>query len=193
MIPLRYGRRDAENPEQCAPEGRLPGGRASLHQLLGKAEQHAPERCHSHDLGHCLMLLHSLQLGWPPDHSSSSLAPARCRAGGLLQPAGAAWPLAEQCLCSQQQSLNDVWSSCPAAGEGPFPDGAERPGDHLRKVFYRMGFNDQEIVALSGGPSGSMIYFVKWVECALPVGPAGGSLGCKRGSEAWLQTALLLA
>ena len=24
-IPLRYGRRDAENPEQCAPEGRLPG------------------------------------------------------------------------------------------------------------------------------------------------------------------------
>jgi hypothetical protein len=28
--------------------------------------------------------------------------------------------------------------------------GAKGPGDHLRKVFYRMGFNDQEIVALSG-------------------------------------------
>ena len=24
------------------------------------------------------------------------------------------------------------------------------PGDHLRKVFYRMGLDDQEIVALSG-------------------------------------------
>ena len=38
----------------------------------------------------------------------------------------------------------------PAAGEGPFPEGAQKPGDHLRKVFYRMGLNDQDIVALSG-------------------------------------------
>lgn len=36
------------------------------------------------------------------------------------------------------------------AGGGPWPGGAKGPGDHLRKVFYRMGFNDQEIVALSG-------------------------------------------
>lgn len=36
------------------------------------------------------------------------------------------------------------------AGEGPFPEGVTMPGDHLRKVFYRMGLNDQEIVALSG-------------------------------------------
>lgn len=36
------------------------------------------------------------------------------------------------------------------AGEGPFPGGVTRPGDHLRNVFYRMGFGDQEIVALSG-------------------------------------------
>jgi L-ascorbate peroxidase len=59
-IPLRYGRKDARNAEECAPEGRLP------------------------------------------------------------------------------------------AGEGPFSDGSPKPGDHLRKVFYRMGLNDQEIVALSG-------------------------------------------
>lgn len=32
----------------------------------------------------------------------------------------------------------------------PFPDGTPTPADHLRKVFNRMGFNDQEIVALSG-------------------------------------------
>jgi L-ascorbate peroxidase len=32
----------------------------------------------------------------------------------------------------------------------PFADGSETPQDHLRKVFYRMGFNDREIVALSG-------------------------------------------
>ena len=37
-----------------------------------------------------------------------------------------------------------------AAGGGPYPGGAKGPGDHLRNVFYRMGFNDQEIVALSG-------------------------------------------
>ncbi|KAL3138499.1 putative L-ascorbate peroxidase 7, chloroplastic [Trebouxia sp. C0010 RCD-2024] len=35
-------------------------------------------------------------------------------------------------------------------GEGPFPGGVTEPGDHLRKIFYRMGLNDQEIVALSG-------------------------------------------
>jgi L-ascorbate peroxidase len=59
-IPLRFGRKDAENPEGCAPEGNLP------------------------------------------------------------------------------------------AGGAPWPGKAKGPGDHLRHVFYRMGFNDQEIVALSG-------------------------------------------
>jgi len=33
----------------------------------------------------------------------------------------------------------------------PFADGSKSPGDHLRKVFYRMGLDDQDIVALSGG------------------------------------------
>jgi len=32
----------------------------------------------------------------------------------------------------------------------PFGDGSPSAGDHLRRVFYRMGLNDQEIVALSG-------------------------------------------
>lgn len=32
-------------------------------------------------------------------------------------------------------------------------DKKERPGDHLRDIFYRMGFNDREIVALSGAHS----------------------------------------
>ena len=36
------------------------------------------------------------------------------------------------------------------AGGAPWPAPAKGPGDHLRNVFYRMGFNDQEIVALSG-------------------------------------------
>lgn len=35
------------------------------------------------------------------------------------------------------------------AGNAPFPD-AETPQDHLRNVFYRMGFGDEGIVALSG-------------------------------------------
>lgn len=39
-------------------------------------------------------------------------------------------------------------SNCPPNGR--LPD-ASQGADHLREVFYRMGFNDQEIVALSGG------------------------------------------
>ena len=35
------------------------------------------------------------------------------------------------------------------AGNAPFPD-SDGPAGHLRNVFYHMGFNDQEIVALSG-------------------------------------------
>lgn len=37
---------------------------------------------------------------------------------------------------------------CPVA-HGRLPD-ASQGADHLRQVFGRMGFNDQEIVALSG-------------------------------------------
>ncbi|KAI7841584.1 hypothetical protein COHA_004754 [Chlorella ohadii] len=37
----------------------------------------------------------------------------------------------------------------PAAA-APFPAGEATPAQHLRNVFYRMGLNDQEIVALSG-------------------------------------------
>lgn len=33
--------------------------------------------------------------------------------------------------------------------DGRLPDAAQAQ-DHLRKIFYRMGFNDQEIVALTG-------------------------------------------
>jgi catalase (peroxidase I) len=37
----------------------------------------------------------------------------------------------------------------PNADSGP-PGADKSDADHLRSVFYRMGFNDQEIVALSG-------------------------------------------
>jgi cytochrome c peroxidase len=40
-----------------------------------------------------------------------------------------------------------VESKCPP--EGRLPD-ATQGSDHLRKIFYRMGFNDREIVCLSG-------------------------------------------
>ncbi|OAY23434.1 probable L-ascorbate peroxidase 6, chloroplastic/mitochondrial isoform X1 [Manihot esculenta] len=38
---------------------------------------------------------------------------------------------------------------CPEEGRLPSA-GPPKPADHLREVFYRMGLNDQEIVALSG-------------------------------------------
>jgi L-ascorbate peroxidase len=48
-----------------------------------------------------------------------------------------------------------VEGECPKEGnlpgaEAPFGDGAKDAATHLRNVFYRMGFNDREIVALSG-------------------------------------------
>ena len=44
---------------------------------------------------------------------------------------------------------------CPKEGNlpsanPPFPDGSPDAATHLRRIFYRMGFNDKEIVALSG-------------------------------------------
>jgi cytochrome c peroxidase len=46
----------------------------------------------------------------------------------------------------------------PEEGRLPSPDSGEEGSDqadmdHLRSIFYRMGFNDQEIVALSGAHS----------------------------------------
>lgn len=36
------------------------------------------------------------------------------------------------------------------SGGAPWPKGASSPGQHLRDVFYRMGLDDRDIVALSG-------------------------------------------
>ncbi|CAN6476053.1 unnamed protein product [Victoria cruziana] len=45
----------------------------------------------------------------------------------------------------------DVTDSQQCPEEGRLPDaGPPSPADHLREVFYRMGLNDKEIVALSG-------------------------------------------
>eukprot|EP00467_Chlorarachnion_reptans_P003287 CAMPEP_0114506206 /NCGR_PEP_ID=MMETSP0109-20121206/11297_1 /TAXON_ID=29199 /ORGANISM="Chlorarachnion reptans, Strain CCCM449" /LENGTH=304 /DNA_ID=CAMNT_0001684765 /DNA_START=113 /DNA_END=1027 /DNA_ORIENTATION=- len=44
--------------------------------------------------------------------------------------------------CPKEGNLPDAYP--------PFGDGASDAARHLRNVFYRMGFNDREIVALSG-------------------------------------------
>ena len=43
----------------------------------------------------------------------------------------------------------DAETEVSCTPDGRLPDGAKTQ-DHLREIFYRMGFNDQEIVALSG-------------------------------------------
>ncbi|CAH7670654.1 cytochrome c peroxidase, partial [Phakopsora pachyrhizi] len=43
----------------------------------------------------------------------------------------------------------DGLSAQSCTPDGRLPDG-DKDQDHIRKIFYRMGFNDQEIVALSG-------------------------------------------
>ncbi|GAA5822506.1 hypothetical protein JCM3770_002441 [Rhodotorula araucariae] len=70
------------------------------------------------------------------------------------------WTLAGVVALKEMGGPDVVWkpgrtdfvddSKCPPRGR--LPDGA-LAADHLRHVFYRMGFNDQEIVALAGAHS----------------------------------------
>jgi len=55
--------------------------------------------------------------------------------------------------CSPQGNLPDAEPNDKGVyggAGGTASTEAKEPGDHLRKVFYRMGMNDKEIVALSG-------------------------------------------
>lgn len=47
---------------------------------------------------------------------------------------------------------SDVDETAPSLTDGRLPDGG-KDQSHLRDIFYRMGFNDKEIVALSGAHS----------------------------------------
>lgn len=49
-----------------------------------------------------------------------------------------------------QPGRTDLVNDSKVPPRGRLPDGAQG-ADHVRHVFYRMGFNDQEIVALVGG------------------------------------------
>ncbi|KTW31276.1 uncharacterized protein T551_01348 [Pneumocystis jirovecii RU7] len=66
------------------------------------------------------------------------------------------WTLAAVCAIQEMSGpaipwrpgrIDGVCTQCPP--DGLLPD-ASKGQDHLRNIFYRMGFNDQEIVALSG-------------------------------------------
>lgn len=48
----------------------------------------------------------------------------------------------------------------------PFGDGSVTPAEHLRKVFYRMGLDDKEIVALSGAHTLGRAYKNRSGACA---------------------------
>lgn len=69
---------------------------------------------------------------------------------------GDLWTLASVCAIQEMSGPIIPWrpgrtdgdsSQCPP--DGLLPD-ASKEQNHLRTIFYRMGFNDQEIVALSG-------------------------------------------
>ncbi|KAI0482267.1 cytochrome c peroxidase [Xylariaceae sp. FL0804] len=66
------------------------------------------------------------------------------------------WTLAGVCALQEMQGPTIPWrpgrsdrDAAACTPDGRLPDGA-KGSDHLRGIFYRMGFNDQEIVALSG-------------------------------------------
>ncbi|SGZ00380.1 BQ5605_C034g11344 [Microbotryum silenes-dioicae] len=66
------------------------------------------------------------------------------------------WTLAGVCAIQEMGGPTIPWRAGRKDGnvenctpDGRLPDG-DKGADHLRHIFYRMGFNDQEIVALSG-------------------------------------------
>ncbi|KAG0240751.1 heme peroxidase [Mortierella sp. GBA43] len=70
---------------------------------------------------------------------------------------GDLWTLAGVCAIQEMGGPTIKWRSGRIDGEeeeatpdGRLPDGARSDPKHPRDVFYRMGFNDQEIVALLG-------------------------------------------
>ncbi|KAI1341613.1 cytochrome c peroxidase [Xylariaceae sp. FL0016] len=66
------------------------------------------------------------------------------------------WTLAGVCALQEMQGPQIPWRPgrsdkdlAACTPDGRLPDGA-KGSNHLRDIFYRMGFNDQEIVALAG-------------------------------------------
>eukprot|EP00904_Undaria_pinnatifida_P010878 jgi/Undpi1/6920/HiC_scaffold_21.g09395.m2 len=85
------------------------------------------------------------------------------------------------------------------AGNAPFPD-ADKAQDHIRNVFYRMGFDDEGIVALSGahtigrakkdrsGEGAEMTRITSAGMCPRGAGKPGvGHPGGSAWTENWLQ------
>ncbi|KAF8624625.1 hypothetical protein AX15_005779 [Amanita polypyramis BW_CC] len=69
---------------------------------------------------------------------------------------GDLWTLAGVCAIQEMAGPHIPWRAGRIDGvaadttpDGRLPDAAQG-ADHLRNIFYRMGFNDQEIVALAG-------------------------------------------
>ncbi len=89
----------------------------------------------------------------------------------------------------------DDETKCPP--DGRLPDAAKGP-PHLRDIFYRMGFNDQEIVALSGAHAlGRCAVLHRHLACCTCVLYAGCMLvcyvACKHCTAACIATTDLLA
>ncbi|KAI7866179.1 heme peroxidase [Spinellus fusiger] len=71
---------------------------------------------------------------------------------------GDLWTLAAVCSIQEmggptipwRAGREDALSAQSCTPEGRLPDGSKKE-DHIRDIFYRMGFNDKEIVALVGG------------------------------------------
>ena len=76
---------------------------------------------------------------WPAHHAQSPILGCACQ-----QHAGS-----PQLFWLRKLAILCLPPWC-AAGAAPWPNEAAGAAEHLRWVFYRQGFNDQEIVALSG-------------------------------------------
>jgi hypothetical protein len=157
-IPMRYGRQDVADAAQCAPEGRLPcecvlwggGGRVCGCGVCGWGGGSAG-RMWPTDAAQCAPegRLPCKCVGW----CCNWLCSGRQRVTQSLVCASAAihsCPWDSGRVCAHRANFSVLLSLLAAAAGAPYHDGSAAAGDHLRRIFYRMGMNDQEIVALSG-------------------------------------------
>jgi L-ascorbate peroxidase len=67
----------------------------------------------------------------------------------------------------------------------PYPDGATIPGVHIRNSFYRMGFNNKEIVALCGAHTIGRAYSDRSKTTTFSSGPLGATKYTRPTSCPW--------
>lgn len=85
--------------------------------------------------------------------------------------------------CEVEHGYEAKLQDCPAACP-PFPDASSSADIHIRNVFYRLGFTNQEAVVLLGGHTLGRAFSERTGVCSHSSGEQGGTKYTRMSSEA---------